>query len=75
MAMLLAAGALGIAGGSLLAGWLNPGSTTNVDVAEGGTYIADENQQTDDDDDGFLGLGNLGGIMEILPLILLMKFI
>ena len=74
MAMLLAAGALGIAGGSLLAGWLNPGSTTNVDVAEGGTYIADENQQTDDDG-GFLGLGDIGGIIGILPLILLMKFL
>jgi hypothetical protein len=72
MAMLLAAGALGLAGGSLLAGWLNPGSTTNVDVAEGGTVnLADENQETDDD--GFLG--GLGGIMEFLPLFLLMKFI
>jgi hypothetical protein len=71
--MLLAAGALGLAGGSLLAGWLNPGSTTtNVDVAEGGTVnLADENQETDDD--GFLG--GLGGIMEFLPLFLLMKFI
>lgn len=73
MAMLLAAGALGIAGGSLLAGWLNPGSTTNVDVAEGGiANFADENQETDGDP-GFLG--GLGDIINLLPLFLLMKFI